>query len=161
MADRAHNTSRRALLAGLTVSTALGVAGARADTPHPDAALLAYEPRLRTLKAEMAARLAVVNDIEAAFHATLPPRPEWEDPAYAAWAERWRAAKDASGFEAAYEAYGTTVDALGDVRDEIAAIRASTLAGLCLKVRYGEGADVVEASIIADLLAIDAAQPAA
>ena len=169
-ADHVRTTRRTMLAATFALSGAAGAGGvlavdaalssARAEAPHPDAALLAYAPRLQALKAEMAARLAVLDDIEAAFQATLPPRPEWEDPAYAAWAERWRIAKDASGYETAYAAFGTAVDALSDAYTQVAGIRASTLAGLCLKARYGEGADAVEASIIADLRAIDAARPA-
>lgn len=122
----------------------------------PDAALLAYEPRLRALKAEMDAKFAEAERIEAAFEATVPPRPEWGDPASAAWGERWHAAKEASGYDAAYATFEWAVVDFNDVRDEIAEIQASTLAGLRLKARYSEEYEPLAESILADLRAIDA-----
>lgn len=132
-----------------------------AAAPAGDAALVAYEPRLRALKAEMDARLAEANRIEAIFEAMLPARPVWGDPDYAAWAEIWNAAKRESGYDTAYDAFGATVEDRNELLREISAIPARTIDGLCLKVRYGEGYDPVNASIIADLIAIDRRQVAA
>lgn len=122
---------------------------------HLDATLLAYEPRLRALKAEMDAKLAEANRIEASLEATVSPKPQRGDPGYAAWAERWDAAKTASGYEAAYDAFEHSVEDRNDVLDEISKMPAWTLDGLCLKVRYGEGYDPIDESVVADLTAID------
>jgi hypothetical protein len=91
------------------------------------------------------------------------PWPEWDayEQAVTAREEEIARIKVESGEAAAEERSTETLQAAVAIRDQIAAIRATTLAGLVFKARYAaehyrdEPDEEVMASILDDLLAMD------
>lgn len=145
---------RRLLLCAATASALLATPVA-AQEPHPDAALLAYAPRLAELKAEIDRCRAALSRVSGVHDAMIDPRPDRADPAFAAWLKRWRLTKNESGYDAAEAALDNAIYTLDRALRELAKIEALTLEGLCLKARYGHDYDVTIENIVADLVAID------
>ncbi len=179
MSLRSPSPNRRAVLASLgaalpaVIITAPATVAA-ASPAHPDAALLALEPHIVALAAEVDALCSVRSKIEEACYAASGPAPDapvfarsdgsYErglalfNDAMTAWRARHAEAAERLGLEDAEDAHGEADGRLLAACRELAAMPATTLEGLTLKARMaahdgGTSGDIAP-SILEDLIAL-------
>ncbi|MGF3026942.1 hypothetical protein ACQVP2_29510 [Methylobacterium aquaticum] len=176
---RSPSPNRRAVLASLGVALPAAAivapaAIAAAPAAHPDAALLAMEPRIAALVAEVDALCSARSRIEEACYAASGPAPDapvfvrsdgsYErglalfNDAMRAWRARHAEAAEQLGLESAEDAHGEADGRLLAACRELAAMPATTLEGLTLKARMtahdgGTSGDIAP-SILEDLIAL-------
>ncbi|TFZ59330.1 hypothetical protein E4V01_07725 [Methylorubrum sp. Q1] len=156
MADRAHSTGRRALLAGLGATTLMYLP-VHANGVHPDVDLLARAPELGRLAHAEDEAIEVAWALEARAH-------ELADSRAAKLTREWTAAlavaEDEVGFTAAEAALARAARAVTEAANALVLIPARTLEGLCMKARFAEHSDDLGESIVDDLIAIGRAMTA-
>jgi hypothetical protein len=183
------STTRRAALTALAGASVLAIPAAAA--PNADAALFALQPEIEAADQRETAALKAQSGAEDDYFARQPPKPTRQLPVLGAKEaealERFRRCLEEAdkgptpheiavrdwerecerlaiecGREAAEERTGAAQEAVDAIGRRIAAIRATTLAGLAWKAKYaiahneGEADPKVTQSIIDDLLAMSA-----
>ena len=128
--------SRRTALKG-----ALGAAALPAVAVIADGAVLAFGPELDRLVAEYQVALAAFNRAENAIADAASNR-----------GVPWDVVKDEMGFDEIDARVDERCDAMTNCLHRLADTPAGTLEGLKFKARYAEHADVLEGSIVDDLL---------